>query len=136
MEQDQREIDPKVLERIPKNWGRHIRCDEGWFDIIEELDKKLAAIDPDYVLLQCKEKFGGLRYYTAHSDGNELSEEAKEEFYQLVRLAESQSYKICEECGTTLGVDHRVIGGLGGWHATLCDADYSKAVERSKEQNR
>jgi hypothetical protein len=34
-----------------------------WKDIILEADEMLAYIDPNYRILQIKEKFGGLRYY-------------------------------------------------------------------------
>ena len=53
----------QILGRIPDRWGRQLRCQKGWYGILVELDKKLAKLDPDYVVLQAKEKFGGLRYY-------------------------------------------------------------------------
>jgi len=36
---------------------------KGWMPIIEQLDKDITALDPDYSITQIKEKFGTLRYY-------------------------------------------------------------------------
>ena len=55
-------VDP-ILKRIPIEWGRHIRCSEGWYPLIAELDANIAKIFPDYEIQQVKEKFGTLRYY-------------------------------------------------------------------------
>ncbi len=52
-----------ILQRIPKTWGREIRCAKGWYPLIGALDKELSALCPDYELHQVKEKFGTLRYY-------------------------------------------------------------------------
>ena len=53
----------KLINRIPKPWGRYISCNEGWYNILDELDNKLAYLDPDYQINQVKEKFGTLRFY-------------------------------------------------------------------------
>ncbi|OBB81462.1 hypothetical protein A5760_16365 [Mycobacterium colombiense] len=58
----------RILRRIPDGWGRWISHDAGWYPIVANLDERLAAIDPDYVVHQVKEKFGALRYYSAPSD--------------------------------------------------------------------
>jgi hypothetical protein len=39
----------------------------GWQPLIDELDRQLRELDPDYMVLQIKEKFGGLRYYVTPS---------------------------------------------------------------------
>lgn len=52
-----------IKERILPGYWRSIDCDRGWYPLLVALDKELAAIDPDYQVLQVKEKFGGLRYY-------------------------------------------------------------------------
>lgn len=57
----------RILRRIPDGWGRWISCGPGWYPILARLDAQLAAIDPDYVVHQAKEKFGGLRYYVEPS---------------------------------------------------------------------
>jgi hypothetical protein len=53
----------KILRRIPDGWGRWISHDAGWYPLVIGLDERLAAIDPDYVVHQVKEKFGTLCYY-------------------------------------------------------------------------
>lgn len=59
----------KILDRIPPNWGKHIRVSAGWYPIIVALDQAIAVLQPDYQIHQVKEKFGGLRYY-CQADGD------------------------------------------------------------------
>lgn len=61
-----------ILARIPRGWGKWISCDAGWYPLIADLNRKLAALDPDYEVHQCKEKFAGLRYYFGLSPLPEL----------------------------------------------------------------
>lgn len=87
---------------------------KGWYDLVLELDRKLAEIDPDYGVVQVKEKFGGLRYY---ANSREISTEGdwlNDPFRVLIREAERKSYRTCERCGKP---------GLlreGSWLRTLC----------------
>jgi hypothetical protein len=109
-------------------WG--IECNNGWYDIIYDLcwmikqhETNIAdririrtknnqpndKSDLDYFLVkfdQIKEKYGGLRIY--FSGGDEYVE-------GLISMAESFSYKICEQCG------QRGKPNKGGWISTLCD---------------
>jgi hypothetical protein len=55
---------------------------------------------------QVKEKLSGLRFYYSGGD---------DEIRGMVSLAESLSYRICEECGCPGDVSVR-----GGWYKTLC----------------
>ncbi len=84
----------RIMLRIPDGWGRWISTGPGWYPIIVELDQQLAAIDPDYELHQCKEKFAGLRYYfsTART-------ELRARMNSLVAAAEKRCASCCEECG-------------------------------------
>lgn len=52
-----------VLNRFNPEFIRSIECDEGWYQLIHDLDAELAEIDPDYTIDQVKEKFGTLRFY-------------------------------------------------------------------------
>lgn len=88
---------------IPQNAG--FWCPTGWYDLIIQLDEDIVGIDPDYTISQVKEKFGGLRYYT-----QEVSLDAR----ALIRVAEEQSFSICQECGRP-GILRK-----HGWYATLC----------------
>ena len=99
---------PEMQARIDKGccgaW-----CGQGWMPLVIELDQKLAAINPDYVIEQIKEKFGGLRYYVANIDYDE-------EVVRLITEAEEKSYTICEDCGST--EDVKTEGP--GWVRTQC----------------
>ena len=117
------DVDPdrieKVTARIPLAWGRYLSCEKGWYQLIVDLDDALAAIDPDYELHQCKQKFGGLRYYAEPSEG--LDDEKRAQFRTLIDKAEEKSFTICEDCGepgTTSTVHHYVV--------TLCPEDLAK----------
>lgn len=76
-------------------------------------DERLAAIDPDYVVHQIKEKFGTLHYYCTPS--GETNPAQWETFDDITGEAERASAIICERCGEP-GVLHRRIL----WFKTLC----------------
>lgn len=101
-----------ILDRIPDHWGKWLP-DAGWDDLLLNLDRALSAIDPDYTLLQAKEKFGTLRFYTEMSPG---FDEDGALFFSLVSTAEEQSAHICERCGA-VGAKTRSLA----WIKTLCD---------------
>jgi hypothetical protein len=61
---------------------------------------------------QIKEKFGGLRFY--YYGGDKYID-------GLTSFAESLSYKICEQCGTTINV-----GSTQGWMCVVCEDCYKK----------
>lgn len=105
----------RILRRIPDGWGRWINHDAGWYPIVATLDERLAAIDPDYVVHQVKEKFGTLRYYCAPSDDS--STELRNTFSEIIGEAERKSAITCERCGEP-GVLHR----RSHWRKTLCAA--------------
>ena len=107
---------PKLYEQYYLNmsqtcmcWG--FDCDDGWFDLIYQLSKKLAAAYPEIRAVQVKEKFGGLRFYIGSID-----DERYEEIQKLIYEAEEESYKTCERCGTKENVSQT----KGGWIRTLC----------------
>lgn len=78
----------------------------GWSGIIEKLVADLFTVGWNGVVLQCKEKLGGLRFYTG---------ETTTEMDTLISAAEYESYKICEQCGKP------GVARMGGWIKTLCD---------------
>ena len=41
---------------------------ESWKILARAIDKYIKEYDPDYVIQQVKEKFGGMRYYFGFSD--------------------------------------------------------------------
>jgi len=87
---------------------------EGWLPIARKLHHELLKIAPDYKIFQIKEKFGGLRYYTDGSIG--------EEGERLIAEAERECSKTCEFCGST---DEVATAGPS-WIKTLCKVCHSK----------
>jgi hypothetical protein len=94
-------------------WG--FECGSGWFHLIDNLcDSIQNYIDlnphleiPQVVATQVKEKFGGLSFY--YNGGDRLIE-------GMVWLASTQSYHICEKCGSTEN-----LGQTEGWISVLCE---------------
>lgn len=69
---------------------------DGWIHLVVNLHIELKRLDPDYVLAQVKEKFGGLRYYAFCTS---LDDQIRSKFRSLIHDAEGLSYTICEETG-------------------------------------
>lgn len=112
----------RILRRFPDPEYAWIECQRGWYGLIVDLDRQLAGIAPDYVLVQVKEKFGGLRYYAespqvVDETGSEYRDEDKAgPFEALISEAEARSYRICEQCGNEGAPTE------GGWVKTLCES--------------
>lgn len=85
----------RVLDRIHPSYYQWVDCGSGWNNLILSLHDRLAEIDPDFVILQVKQKFGGLRFY--YEPSQQSSNAAL--MATLVRDAERISYTICEETG-------------------------------------
>jgi len=104
--------------------GLSFECGDGWFNLLYDLSKKIQRlinekkISKDFRVIQIKEKFAFLRYYSNFST-NELEE--------LINQAEEQSMITCEQCGKSGEI--RDIGGH--WYMTLCDTCFN---ERNKEK--
>jgi len=99
-------------------WG--ISTGDGWYWLIDNLcntiQKYIDTNGQDQVeAVQVKEKYGGLRFYI--QGVNNLIE-------GMIWLAESLSYKICEECGSTDRVTQ-----TEGWISTLCKKCMDKRNE-------
>ena len=104
-----RELDERLIDRWPMwfNVEDDLRPTampfgfahgDGWFDLVwrlcERLEPVVAAAEMEagrpFRVLQVKQKFGGLRFYT--SFGNDAVS-------ALVEAAEGESFKTCEGCG-------------------------------------
>jgi hypothetical protein len=109
-------------------------CGDGWFTLIKTLCQEIKNIFhnaemnvkykdkeahargeypkmEDFAVLQVKEKFGGLRFYTGG-----IPVEVAEKVHAAIRMAKSMSYVICEQCGNAGELrDDRP------WVLTLCD---------------
>ena len=119
-------LDKQLCEKYPKLfkqrnkpmtetamcWG--FECGDGWYTLIDTLCGTIQSyIDnnqhlnvPQVEVVQVKEKFGGLRFYT-HGGNDKID--------GMIWLAESMSYRICEECGNPGRVRK------GSWIRSLCD---------------
>lgn len=96
-------------------------CGDGWFNLIYELSEKVSKLDPECKAVQVKEKFGGLRFYTAATS---------KEVYDLISEYETRSYRTCEDCGDTKTAKPRD----GGWIRTQCNKCYKEDKDYRKEQ--
>lgn len=90
-------------------WG--LSVGDGWVpllrDLIIKLEARASKTTIPLVVVQVKEKFGGLRFYTHNGDGFDQDD---------IRAAEGLSFKTCEWCGTKGGPDTTNTG----WMLTLC----------------
>lgn len=103
-----------LVDRILPGWGSHIRCNEGWYPLLAELHSQLVKVDPNFTIMQIKEKFGGLRFYAVPSDT--LSDTEKEKFQDLINQAEGASYGISEISGKEGAIQ---VASKGGYVSTV-----------------
>ena len=101
-----------LKNKIPAPFYKHIDIDEGWYQIAVDCDRDLTAINPDYQILQIKEKFGGLRYYI--KPVNATTKEVKD-MNKVIRRYEGIASRTCEATGLP-GV---LMKSVGGWLKTL-----------------
>lgn len=94
----------QLIEEFPKIFDKdfYFECSDGWFVLLQTLCKELQhRIDwhlredssnknLQIKCSQCKEKFGGLRFYAYGGD---------DYMHGMISLAEAMSYKICQGCG-------------------------------------
>ena len=87
----------------------------GWAALINKAYDYLSE-RPNIIVVQVKEKYGGLRIYTDAYD---------EEVDKVLMLLEIDSFNICEVCGAA----GKLRGG--SWYRTLCEehADGKEAIE-------
>jgi len=96
-----------LIDKFPKLYENigFFECGEGWYDLLYDLSVKLEPFD--VIVLQVKEKYGGLRFYiTGGSD----------EVFDLITETENKSYSICMTCGS-----EGKLRKHNGWSITLCD---------------
>lgn len=125
----QTNIEQKLISRIQTKGGRYISCNEGWYEILAELERKLNYLDPNYTVDQVKEKFGTLRFYFSPSDiGNKLVNDI---MYDCVKAAEFTSSYTCEYCGSRLGK----LQTENYWVKTACSECWAKKQEERKKRD-
>lgn len=95
-------LTPRMAERNGGFW-----CPDGWLPLVLELDTQLCRINPDYRIVEVKERLGQLRFGIEQWD---------DEMKQLIKQAELASLTICQNCGAP------DAGSVDmGCVATLCD---------------
>lgn len=99
---------------------------EGWYQLVHDLIEELLAAGWDKHFLQCKEKFGGLRFYIGSGS---------DEINKIISKYESLSYETCEMCGES-GELRKDAGNHGRWWKTLCDKHYMEIKEIQKKNER
>ena len=100
---------------------------DGWYGLLYQLILNVSFNDEakgKWVtkVTQCKEKFGGLRFYvTGTSDKN----------WDLIREAEKKSYGVCEVTGSEVEV------GIwnSGWIITLCKKEALSKFAKLSDAN-
>ena len=102
-----------LKEKIAPEYSKSIDVDEGWYQLVIDCDKELSEIDPQYAVMQIKEKFGGLRYYMSPS--NDTTPEQRDAMWAITSKYEELSKTVCEATGKP-GV---LMKSIGGWRKTL-----------------
>ena len=114
-----------IKQTNPYDYGFDIS--DGWYKLVYELILKIRANDEakgKWVtkVTQCKEKFGGLRFYvTGTSDKN----------WDLIREAEKKSYGVCENTGSEVEVG---IWNMG-WVRTICKKEALSMFAKLSDSN-
>ncbi len=133
-----KELEQRLVERWPTWFNtegdfRHpgmtlgFRCDDGWFDMVWQLCENLEplvaeleqATGSQFEVLQVKEKFGGLRFYTNH---------VNEAIRQRIGAAQAESIHTCEICGQPRKLREKQ------WIKTLCD-EHDDSARRGRERD-
>lgn len=102
-----------VRRRMAPGSGRIIAVDEGWYQLVVSCDAELTLLDEGYLILQIKEKFGGLRFYMEPKESTK--DDVREKMQEIVDGYEAMSLKTCEATGQT-GV---MMSSPSGWYKTL-----------------
>ena len=114
-----------IKQTNPYDYGFDIS--DGWYKLVYELILKIRTNDEakgKWVtkVTQCKEKFGGLRFYvTGTSDKN----------WDLIREAEKKSYGVCENTGSEVEVG---IWNMG-WVRTICKKEALSMFAKLSDSN-
>lgn len=114
----------RVVERMART-GHAIRCGEGWFPIVNELDRALASLDPEYFLFRVA-RAGGVLVFDAEFSSHALAER----FSALVDAASERASRTCEVCGAA--GQRETVHGLV---EVLCP-EHIAAAEESERRHR
>lgn len=118
---------PLLYDPINNPLCRHIDCEDGWFQLITSLSKKINDIclynkipaTEHPKAIQVKEKFGGLRFYV----GN-IPSFLFQEINTVIQEFEQLSLQTCEICGASGKIRQL------SWVRTLCDQHAQKDINQ------
>jgi len=85
-------------------------CEDGWFDLVDELSRQICELSPMTEAFQIKEKYGTLCFYVGG---------AESVVFDIIEEFEDCSSKICEVCSAPGKI--RGDASIGHWIKTLCD---------------
>ena len=111
----------EILERWDTEVDEEFRlidCGYGWKDLILRCHQDLVSIDPDYKVVQIKQKFGMLRYYFTPSVQEDSKRMEERSFSH-----ERESVRICEVCGSPGLLQKKKDGS--SYFRTLCEEHHS-----------
>jgi hypothetical protein len=133
----------KLIEHYPLTFSNNsdwtydsLECKGGWFTLLDRLfdaiEKHLetlpkkSEVRKDFVILQVKEKFGGLRVYVGGAD---------DFIYDKILQVEEDSKSICEFCGI-----NGELAKCGWYYRTVCrdcgaSKSYTPLSDLKKESN-
>ena len=99
-----------------------VECGPGWKSLYQPIIDYVEMYNKEHEskieITQIKEKFAGLRIYV---------DNPTEELKLMIYEAESKSFYMCEDCGSTEN-----IGTIGsGWYRTLCRNCAQKQVNKT-----
>lgn len=109
-----RKKDPETMKWV-------VSVGEGWKKLVCDLVDKLDRIQP-FTILQVKEKFGTLRFYT------NTKKEPSKKFIAALERAYKISGRVCEDCGGK----GKLRGD--GWVRTLCVPCNKAFLKKRQEQ--
>ena len=120
-------ISDERIAKLPEPIRKHVYPEDpywcyvpdGWRDLVCRMNEHLEVLEPDYILHQAKEKFGGLRYYTHTPDRTNNEHDL---FWIIVSYYESLSFRVCDVCG-----EYGTKWIKGGFVRTRCEEHYDGA---------
>lgn len=122
------------LPNIPPAWS-HVPT--GWVALLEATMEQLDALAPGWLVVQVKQKFGGLRLYVELPEDLETSSRALA--HSLVGDAERESFSACDVCGepgTLTQVRENYWQTRCGSHVLSEDRDASLRYSRRDREGR
>lgn len=110
----------------PTGWPP-MDTDDGWSQILTDLQRDLAQIDPGLVVRQVKQKAGSLEVWAEASDPA-----LADAVHRRITAAQELSARTCERCGRPGHVRQKP----SGWYQALCDEHAAEAATETEEEDR